>query len=77
MRKTLGVSLLVLLLTSSANAGIMPNETPAPPPPQPLSTVEEPIDTAQNPAADGMSSDAADTLTQTVLDLLAALPSLL
>ena len=45
MRKSLGVCLLVLLLTGSAAAGEMPNPAP-------------------------------DTLTQTVLDLLAVLPSL-
>jgi hypothetical protein len=56
MRKTLGVCLLVLLLTSSAGAGIMPNESPAPS--QQTSVAEE---------------SAADSLTQVVLDLLAAL----
>jgi hypothetical protein len=69
MRKTLGVSLLVLLLTGSASAGIMPNGSPAPPP--------EPTSAAQDPALDGiMPNDSEDSLTQTVLDLLAALPSL-
>jgi hypothetical protein len=61
MRKTLGVCLLVLLLTGSASAGIMPNLEPAPPPP---------------PTNGIMQNDSADSLTQTVLDLLAALPSL-
>jgi hypothetical protein len=62
MRKTLGVSLLVLLLTGSASAGIMQNDAPAPPP----------------PPADGIiHGDAPESLTQTILDLLAALPSLL
>ena len=63
MRKTLGVSLLVLLLTCSANAGIMPNLEPAPPPPAPA---------AQEPTGGEIPN-----LTQTVLDLLSALPSLL
>jgi hypothetical protein len=69
MRKTLGVSLLVLLLTVSANAGIMPNLEPAPPPT---------ANAAQEPNTDGdISTMSAGSLTQTVLDLLAALPSLL
>ena len=66
MRKTLGVSLLVLLLTGSASAGEIPNLTPAPPPATANAT-QEPTST----------DDATDSLTQTVLDLLAALPSLL
>lgn len=57
MRKTLGVSLLVLLLTVSANAGIMPNLEPAPPPPAPAA----------------QETTTADSLTQIALDLLAAL----
>jgi hypothetical protein len=77
MRKTLGVCLLVLLLTSSASAGIMPNDTPAPPP-QPASAVQEPKDAVQDPTANGiMPNDAPDSLTQTALDLLALLSSLI
>ena len=71
MRKTLGVCLLVLLLTGSAGAGVIPNETPAPPPPR---VVQEPTDADKG---DLIPSDAAESLTQTVLDLLALLPSLL
>jgi hypothetical protein len=67
MRKTLGVCLLTLLLTVPASAGLMPNESPAPPPPS----------AAQDSALDGlMPNESEDSLTQTVLDLLAALPSL-
>ncbi len=62
MRKTLGVCLLVLLLTGSARAGIMQNDAPAPPPPPPTNGI--------------MQNGSADSLTQTVLDLLAALPTL-
>jgi hypothetical protein len=77
MRKTLGVCLLVLLLTGSASAGEMQNGSPTPPS-QPTSAVQEPTDAAQEPTADGiMGNDAADTMTQIALDLLAALPSLL
>lgn len=74
MRKTLGISLLVLLLTNSASAGIMQNGSPAPPPPEPTSTTQEPTNTTQEPTADGiMQNGAADSLTQTLLDLLAVL----
>jgi hypothetical protein len=62
MRKTLGVSLLVLLLTVPASAGLMPNESPAPPPP--------PASVAQEPTGGEIPNDS---LTQVVLDLLAAL----
>jgi hypothetical protein len=70
MRKILGVCLLVLLLTGSTSAGIMPNDTPAPP--------TQPASAVQDPTANGvMGNDAPDSLTQTALDLLALLPSLL
>ena len=69
MRKTLGACSLVLLLAYSASAGIIQNETPAPAP--------TPATTAQEPTTDGeMQNDAADSLTQIALDLLAVLPSL-
>lgn len=68
MRKTLGVCLLVLLLTGSASAGIMPNLEPAPP--------SQPANAVQEPTGSEISTTSADSLTQTVLDLLAALPSL-
>jgi hypothetical protein len=78
MRKTLGVCLLVLFLTSSAVAGEMPNDTPAPPQSQPTGTVQEPTNAANEPTLDGiMPNDAPDSLTQIALELLAALPSLL
>ena len=69
MRKTLGVSLLVLLLTGSASAGEIPNLTPAPPPAT--------ANAVQEPTGGEIPNGATDTLTQTVLDLLAVLPSLL
>jgi hypothetical protein len=78
MRKTLGVSLLVLLLSCSAVAGEMPNGSPTPPPSQATNAVQEPTAAAQDPATGGeMPNGATDTLTQTVLTLLAVLPSLL
>lgn len=77
MRKILGICLLVLLLTSSAAAGEMPNLSPAPPPPQPISAPQEPANATQEPTGGEMPNDAPESLTQTVLDLLALLPSLL
>ena len=81
MRKTLGICLLVLLLTGSANAGLIPNESPAPPPTQPATAAQEPtggdIQNGQ-PALNGeIPNEAPDSMTQTALDLLAALSSLL
>jgi hypothetical protein len=77
MRKTLGVSLLVLLLTGSASAGEMPFGSPTPPPSQPINAVQEPTDAAQDTTGGEIPNGAADSLTQTVLDLLTVLPSLL
>lgn len=74
MRKTLGTCLLVLLLTGSAFGGEMPNDKPAPPPPP--STAQEPTDGATL-NGEIQTTGAADILTQTALDLLALLPSLL
>jgi hypothetical protein len=68
MRKTLGVSLLILLLTGTTSAGIMPNGSPTPPP----------TNSVQEPTLDGiMPNGMADSLTQTALDLFAVLSSLL
>jgi hypothetical protein len=77
MRKTLGISLVVLLLTCSVNAGIMANESPAPPS-QPAPAVQGPTTdgemdtglTAPNTEGD-MQNDAAATFIQVVLNLLA------
>jgi hypothetical protein len=74
MRKTLIVCLFALLLSSSASAGIMPNDSPAPPP---VSGVQEPKEATPEPPGDEVPNDTPDSLTQTVLDLLALLPSLL
>ncbi len=70
MRKTIGVYLLVLLLTCSASAGIMGNDSPTPPP-QPATAVQEPTTGGEMPCG------VADSMTQIVLELLAVLPSLL
>ena len=70
MRKTLGICLLVLLLTSSAVAGEIQNESPAPHLSQPATAVQE-------PTGGEMPNPAPDSLTQTALELLAVLSSLL
>lgn len=78
MRKTLGICLLVLLLTGSASAGIIPNLPPAPPPSQQTSAVQEPTNAPDETTLDGViPNEAPDSLTQTALDLLAVLSSLL
>ena len=66
MRKTISVAALLLALTCPAYAGDIQNESPKPP-----------ANTTQAPTVDGdMQNDAADSLTQIALDLLAVLPSL-
>lgn len=80
MRKTLGVFLLVLLLTCSANAGIMGNDAPQPPPPPPPSITqsERTVDGSNNTITEGeIPDDAAASLTKTVLDLLAGILALI
>ena len=74
MRKSLGVCLLVLLLTGPAVAGEIPNDKPAPPP-QSTSAVQEP--TTDATTEDGTQGTIQDTVTQIALELLAVLPSLL
>lgn len=66
MSKTLGVCLLVLLLSGSAGAGEMPNLSPAAQSAQPTTAV-------QGLTGGEMPNDVADSLTQIALDLLAAL----
>jgi hypothetical protein len=79
MRNTLGIGLLILLLSGSAVAGEMPNLSPAPPPPSTqTSAVQEPTSATDEPTLDGiMPNLTPDSLTQTALDLLAVLSSLL
>lgn len=70
MRKTLGVCLLVLLLTGSASAGIIPNDTPAPQPQQTSAVQEQTLNGI-------IPNDAPDSLTEVALELLSVLSSLL
>ena len=68
MIKSIRVSVLVLLLVCSAQAGYMPSgsEEPPPPPPPPAS---EPL--VEEPATDGETSNVlADTLTEAALSVL-------
>lgn len=79
MGKTIRASVLILLLACSAQAGWMPNGSPAPPPPpQPATAVQEPTDAPQEPVTQATTEDGTQgALTQIALDLLAVLPSLL
>jgi ABC-type molybdate transport system substrate-binding protein len=71
MGKAIRASVLILLLTCTARAGWMGNESPTPPPPQPTSV-------AQEQTTDGeITTMSAGSLTQIALDLLTVLPSLL
>lgn len=75
MRKTLTTAALLLALSCPAFAGEM--HTPAAPtPPPPTSATQEPADGV---TLNGVIStpDESESLTQTVLELLALLPSIL
>jgi hypothetical protein len=75
MSKAIRTSVLVLLLTSSAQAGWMGNDSPAPPPSQPAPAVQGPTTDGimQTPlTTDGdMQNDAGITFMEVVLNLLA------
>ena len=79
MRKTLMTAALVFALCCTAFAGEM--HTPAAPTPPPANATQEPTGgEMQNgqPTLNGyIPNGVADSLTQTVLELLAVLPSLL
>lgn len=67
MRKTISVAALLLALTCPAYAGEMQNDSPKPQ-----------TNTAQESTTEGyMPNGVPDTLTQTALDLLALLSSVL
>lgn len=75
MGKAIRASLLVLLFACSAQAGYMPNESPAPPPSQP-GIIQNESPTSSEPASGVTGDDAAASWTQVVLDLFAVMPSL-
>ena len=82
MGKAIRASLLVLLLACSAQAGYMPNETPAPPPPSQPGEMQNGSPTSSQPTggemtAGEMPNGTTDSLTQIALDLLAVFPALL
>lgn len=74
MRKTLMTAALLMALSCPAFAGEM-HTPPAPTPPQPVAATPEPTDEEQ--AGEMGTPGAADILTQTALDLIALLPSIL
>ena len=77
MRKSLTTAALLLALSCPALAGeIHTTGAPTPPPPQPATAAQEPMDDATL-NGDTQFPGAADILTETALDLLAVLPSLL
>ena len=71
MRKTLGVCLLVLLLTGLAVAGEMPNDRPAQPSSQPTNAAQEP--TGGEMPNGYIPNGIADSLTQIALNVLVVL----
>ena len=75
MRQTLTTAALLLALSSPAFAGEV--HIPPAPQPTPASAVQEPTDGGQEPTAGEIPNGATDILTETALDLLALLPSLL
>lgn len=71
MRRTVQIVALMLALSTSVTAGIMQCPVASP-------TPEPTASATQEPSVGGiMQNDVAGSLTQTALDLLALLPSLL
>jgi hypothetical protein len=77
MRKTLTTAALLLALSCHAFAGEMHTPgSPTTPPPQPASAAQEPTDGVTLNGEMG-TPGVSESLTQTVLELLAVLPSIL
>ncbi len=75
MGKAIRTSALIFLLACSVQAGWMANGVAEPPPPP---VEQETTSTVQEPTESGDTQDeATDSLTQTALDLLAGVFSLL
>jgi len=72
MRKSIRVSLLVIVLSVSAHAGDMQCGTPNPPPSQPATFEQEPIqESSVGIVNSDEANEAAYTLTEAALSLLA------
>ncbi|MCA1634222.1 MAG: hypothetical protein LC802_11140 [Acidobacteria bacterium] len=81
MRKTLRVSLMIMVLACSTRAGIMPNGTPdttPTPPPAPASVeAQAPLAGVQETtASDDTADGVADSFTQIMLNLFEDISSL-
>ncbi|HZG52482.1 MAG TPA: hypothetical protein VEZ40_10130 [Pyrinomonadaceae bacterium] len=77
MGKAIRTSALILLLACSAQAGWMGTGFADPPPPPPPPVEQETTSNAQEPSEGGDTEDeATDSLTQTILELLAGVFSL-
>jgi hypothetical protein len=70
MRKALSVSALILAFVCSAHAGEIQNDFTGTPPQSPATVTQQPTTDRE------IQNDAAATLTQVALDMLAVLPSL-
>ena len=69
MRKSIRVSLLVMIMAVSAHAGDMQCGAPGTPPSQPATAEQKPIQ--EFSVGSDNSNEAADTLTEFALSLLA------
>lgn len=72
MSKVIRASALVLLLACSAQAGWIQNGSPAPPPPQPANTIQEPTagSATQDETEANLQNEVEATLTDAALSLL-------
>lgn len=71
MRKSIRVSLLVVVMAVSAHAGDMQCGVTGTPPTQPATVAQEPI--LESTASGDISTGAVDTFTEVALNLLAGL----
>jgi hypothetical protein len=71
MRKSIRVSLLVMVMAVSAHAGDMQCGAPGTPPSQPATAEQEQEPIQESSVGSDNSNEAADTLTEFALSLLA------
>lgn len=76
MRKSIRVSLLVMVMAVSAHAGDMQCGAPSTPPSQPATAEYEQELIQGSPVGSDNSTEAADTLTEIALNLLAGVLTL-